>query len=36
MTILLSINPDNVNSILSGSKKFEYRTKISKNKIVKF
>lgn len=35
MAILLSINPDHVNSILSGSKKFEYRTKIPKNKIDK-
>jgi len=34
-TIIISINPEHVNNIINGSKKFEYRTKAAKSDINK-
>lgn len=34
-TIIISINPEHVNNIINGSKKFEYRTKVAKSDINK-
>ena len=33
--IIISINPEHVQNILNGSKKFEYRTKAAKNDVEK-
>ena len=34
-TIILSINPEYVNNIINGSKRYEYRTRIAKSDITK-
>ena len=33
MKIIISINPEYVEKILSGEKKFEYRTKVAKQRV---